>query len=103
MRLCAGIGSAIVKRFHTDGSRVVIADVDDAAGQALASELGERAMFVHCDVTYGLWSSLSRCQLKLCACARVLYAVRVAVEIHSCMLEQHAGPPGREILHSEVE
>lgn len=51
MRLRAGIGEATVRRFHADGSTVVIADISDAAGQALATELGVRAFFMHCDVT----------------------------------------------------
>ncbi len=43
-----GIGEACVRRFVRDGARAVIADVDDARGQALAAELG--ALYVHCDV-----------------------------------------------------
>ncbi len=43
-----GIGEACVRRFVRDGAKAVIADVDDARGQALADELG--ALFVHCDV-----------------------------------------------------
>jgi NAD(P)-dependent dehydrogenase (short-subunit alcohol dehydrogenase family) len=49
-----GIGKACARRLHEDGLRVVIADVDSAAGQDLADELGadkERAHFVHCDVS----------------------------------------------------
>ncbi len=43
-----GIGEACVRRFVRDGAKAVIADVDDARGQALAAELG--ALYVHCDV-----------------------------------------------------
>ena len=43
-----GIGRACAERFASDGARVVIADVDDAKGQALAAELS--ASYVHCDV-----------------------------------------------------
>ena len=43
-----GIGEACARRFAREGGRVVIADVNDAPGQALAAELG--ALFVHCDV-----------------------------------------------------
>ncbi|MEP6791480.1 MAG: SDR family oxidoreductase [Ramlibacter sp.] len=43
-----GIGEACARRFAREGARVVIADVDDARGQALASELG--GLYVHCDV-----------------------------------------------------
>ena len=43
-----GIGEACARRFALEGARVVIADLSDDRGQALASELG--ALFVHCDV-----------------------------------------------------
>lgn len=43
-----GIGRAIVERFTKDGARVVIADVDEEAGQAAAAVTGAR--FVRCDV-----------------------------------------------------
>src|SRR5262245_135371 len=45
-----GIGEAAVRSFSAEGASVVIADVDDAAGQALARSL-PRATFVHTDVT----------------------------------------------------
>lgn len=45
-----GIGAAIVRRLHADGARVVITDVLDDAGRALAAELGERAVYFHHDV-----------------------------------------------------
>jgi NAD(P)-dependent dehydrogenase (short-subunit alcohol dehydrogenase family) len=43
-----GIGAACAQRFAREGAQVVLADVNDAAGQALASEL--KATYVHCDV-----------------------------------------------------
>jgi NAD(P)-dependent dehydrogenase (short-subunit alcohol dehydrogenase family) len=43
-----GIGEACVRRFAREGAQAVIADIDDAHGEALANELG--AMYVHCDV-----------------------------------------------------
>jgi NAD(P)-dependent dehydrogenase (short-subunit alcohol dehydrogenase family) len=43
-----GIGEACARRFAREGARVVLADVDDARGQALANALG--ALYVHCDV-----------------------------------------------------
>lgn len=46
-----GIGEAIVRLFAKHGARVVIADIDDAAGEALASALGPQVSFVHCDVS----------------------------------------------------
>ncbi|MDD0810143.1 SDR family oxidoreductase [Curvibacter sp. RS43] len=43
-----GIGEACVRRFVRENAQVVIADVADARGQALAAETG--ALYVHCDV-----------------------------------------------------
>ena len=50
---CSGIGLATVRRFVEEGARVVIGDIDDAAGQALVDELGgaDVATYVHVDVT----------------------------------------------------
>ncbi|WP_408898055.1 glucose 1-dehydrogenase [Nocardioides sp. R1-1] len=46
-----GIGAACVRRLVEEGARVVIADVLEAEGKALADELGERAAYVALDVT----------------------------------------------------
>ena len=43
-----GIGAACARRFAREGASVVLADVDDTRGQALATEL--RGLYVHCDV-----------------------------------------------------
>jgi len=43
-----GIGEACARRFAQEHAKIVIADVLDARGQALANELG--ALYVHCDV-----------------------------------------------------
>ena len=45
----SGLGAGTVKMLVNNGAKVVIADVQDEAGQALAQELGQT--FVHCDVT----------------------------------------------------
>ncbi|MEM7094488.1 MAG: glucose 1-dehydrogenase [Actinomycetota bacterium] len=47
----SGIGEGTVRRFVEEGARVVIADIQDEPGQALAAELGDVARFAHCDVT----------------------------------------------------
>jgi NAD(P)-dependent dehydrogenase (short-subunit alcohol dehydrogenase family) len=44
-----GIGAACAQRFAREGAKVVIADVNEAAGQALAQEL--QASFIRCDVS----------------------------------------------------
>jgi NAD(P)-dependent dehydrogenase (short-subunit alcohol dehydrogenase family) len=47
----SGIGAATTQRFVAEGARVVIADVADDAGAAMAAELGAQAVFRHVDVT----------------------------------------------------
>ncbi|MFF2631509.1 glucose 1-dehydrogenase [Microbacterium sp. NPDC058021] len=46
-----GLGAAYVRALHAAGASVVVADVLDDAGRALAGELGARAAFLHLDVT----------------------------------------------------
>lgn len=45
----SGLGAGTARSLVTAGAQVVIADLQDDAGQALARELGQP--FVHCDVT----------------------------------------------------
>jgi len=46
----SGLGEATVRRLHAGGAQVVIADLNRERGEALAAELGTRAMFVRADV-----------------------------------------------------
>ncbi|OMO97687.1 Short-chain dehydrogenase/reductase SDR [Corchorus olitorius] len=46
-----GIGEATVRLFAKHGAKVVIADVEDNLGAALASSLSPSVTFVHCDVS----------------------------------------------------
>jgi NAD(P)-dependent dehydrogenase (short-subunit alcohol dehydrogenase family) len=45
------LGAAITGAFHAAGARVVIADIAEAPGRALAARLGEGALFQRTDVT----------------------------------------------------
>ncbi len=45
---CSGIGLATVRRFAQEGAKVVIGDLADEAGEALAAEIG--GAYVHTDV-----------------------------------------------------
>jgi 3(or 17)beta-hydroxysteroid dehydrogenase len=47
----SGIGAATARLMVREGARVAIGDLQDEAGQKLASELGESAAFVSLDVT----------------------------------------------------
>ena len=47
----SGIGASTVNLFHEHGAKVVIADVQDNLGQAIADKLGENVSYIHCDVT----------------------------------------------------
>lgn len=51
-----GIGAEVARQFHSQGARVYILDIDDAAGSALAESLSKpksdgAATYAHCDVT----------------------------------------------------
>ena len=45
----SGLGAGTVKMLSQQGAKVLITDLNDAAGEALAQELGQR--YLHCDVT----------------------------------------------------
>ena len=47
----SGLGAATARMFAENGANVFLADIDEEAGEATASELGEVATFVRTDVT----------------------------------------------------
>lgn len=46
-----GIGAATARRLHSQGARLVLTDLDEAALASLASEFGQDAAICRCDVT----------------------------------------------------
>ena len=46
----SGIGKASVKLFVQEGAQVVFGDIQDDRGGVLANELGDKAIFLHCNV-----------------------------------------------------
>lgn len=46
-----GMGASHARRLVAEGARVVLADILDAEGMALAAELGTSARYIHLDVT----------------------------------------------------
>ena len=53
-----GQGAAHLRAYAAEGANVVIGDIRDEAGKALASELGDQALYVHLDVTNeGDWAA----------------------------------------------
>ena len=46
-----GIGAGCVRRLNAEGASLIIADIDDAAGQRLADELGDNAKYIRADIT----------------------------------------------------
>ncbi len=47
----SGLGAATVRRLAQEGANVLIADVDEEAGEELAAEVGDGVHFVRADVT----------------------------------------------------
>jgi NAD(P)-dependent dehydrogenase (short-subunit alcohol dehydrogenase family) len=47
----SGIGAGTARLFHAEGASVVIADMQEGPGAALAAQLGPRARFIRTDVT----------------------------------------------------
>lgn len=53
-----GQGAAHLRAYAAEGANVVIGDIRDDAGKALASEFGDQALYVHLDVTdEGDWTA----------------------------------------------
>ncbi len=49
----SGLGESVVRAIVGEGGKVVIADLNEVAGQALVNELGDNVRFVRCDITSG--------------------------------------------------
>jgi len=47
----SGFGAAAARLFVKEGAKVVLGDIQDDKGKAIAAELGSSAVFVHCNVT----------------------------------------------------
>ena len=56
-----GLGASFARRFVEEGARVVLGDVDDEEGAAVAGDLGDAARYVHLDVAnYTDWEAAVR-------------------------------------------
>nr|WP_299039153.1 SDR family NAD(P)-dependent oxidoreductase [uncultured Psychrobacter sp.] len=49
----SGLGEAVVRAITAQGGKVIVADLNEEAGTALARELGDSVRFVRCDITSG--------------------------------------------------
>lgn len=47
----SGFGAATARRFVAEGAKVVLGDIQEEAGAAVAEELGDAAIFLPCNVT----------------------------------------------------
>ncbi|KAL6657136.1 hypothetical protein ACP70R_004916 [Stipagrostis hirtigluma subsp. patula] len=77
----SGVGKATAREFIRHGAKVILADVQDDAGRAIAAELGPGATYARCDVAEE---------------AQVAAAVDLAVELHGRLdvLYSNAGVSG---------
>ena len=82
----SGLGEATVRRLHADGAQVLIADLNEQRGQALAAELGDGAAFHRTDVTDADSVAAAVAQAAACdgglmisvCCAGISWAEKVA-------------------------
>jgi len=49
----SGFGEGMARLFAAEGAKVVVADISDAAGEKVAADIGDSAIFVHADVSKG--------------------------------------------------
>jgi NAD(P)-dependent dehydrogenase (short-subunit alcohol dehydrogenase family) len=78
----SGIGKATATEFVRNGAKVILTDIQDDLGHAVAAELGPDAAYTRCDVTDE---------------AQIAAAVDLAVARHGRLdiLHNHAGVAGR--------
>jgi len=87
----SGLGAATARMAVEGGGRVVLADVNDNAGNALAADIGDAARFVHTDVTDE--ASAEACvQAALDAFGAVHALVNCAGIVHGERVLGKAGP-----------
>jgi len=46
-----GIGKAIAELFHQEGAVVILSDIEDSKGRICTDNLGDRATYLHLDVS----------------------------------------------------
>ena len=46
----SGLGEATARLMYAEGAAVLLTDIQDARGQRIAEELGDRSRYLHCDV-----------------------------------------------------
>jgi len=83
-----GLGASIGRLLHREGAQVMLADVRDADGRALAAALGERAHYVHLDVgSEADWAAAITATHERCGALRILvnnaaiYRTRASLEL----------------------
>ncbi|KAI5008675.1 hypothetical protein ZWY2020_009723 [Hordeum vulgare] len=83
----SGIGKATAAEFVRNGAKVILTDIQDDLGHAVAAELGPDAAYARCDVTDE---------------AQIAAAVDLAVARHGRLdiMHNHAGVTGRMAMHS---
>jgi len=85
-----GFGAATARRLHQGGAKVVLCDLDEAKGSAVADELGDGAVFVRTDATD---EQSVRAALEV---AESMGSVRIAVIAHG-------GPGGSRTLDRQSQ
>jgi len=96
-----GMGAATARLFAQEGAAVVIADVLAAEGEALAQEIGEKALFVRLDVrNEDEWQQVADAALGRFGSIDVL--VNNAAVVHFCGIENLVKEDLERVLGSNV-
>lgn len=96
-----GMGAATVRLFAQEGASVVIADVLTAEGEALAQEIGDKALFVRLDVrSEEEWERVA--DAALARFGRIDVLVNNAAVLHFCGIETMAKEDLERVLSINV-
>jgi 3alpha(or 20beta)-hydroxysteroid dehydrogenase len=81
-----GTGAACARRFVAEGARVVLGDILDDRGKAVAAELGADALYTHLDITSEVdWESAV--ELTLRSFGRLDVLINNAAVLHMASIE----------------
>jgi len=96
----SGLGFATAERIIAEGGQVVLMDVNEEQGEVRAAELGDRALFLHTDV-----SDESNVKTSIQSANEFMSGITLAVTRRSMAKRQfqsrYTDQPGRQLQRHE--